>query len=293
MPYNTLFSKICLVTGANSGIGFNTALTMAKQNCKVLVLCRDKAKAQYARNRIIELSGNKSIICYWSDLSDRNEINNISNQIKCDFNKIDVIIHNAACVSSKFELTKQSIELQFAVNHLAPFLLTHQLLPLLEKSKNARIISVTSRAHGRGTMHFDDLFLQKNYSISAAYNQSKLANLLFTYHLAKKLKGTTITVNAFHPGLVNSDIGSKNVSLFHDLVWRIIRLLGASPEKAAEDAVFLALSDDISQITGGYFHKKQQIHSSKDSYNKEWAERLWKISLELCGIKDELYGKIS
>ena len=293
MSDNALFNKICLVTGANSGIGFNAVLKLAKLNCHLILLCRDKEKTDSTCKTIIDATGNKNVSGYWADLSDREEIEKVVSQIKSDFNRIDVLIHNAACVSSVFKLTKQKIELQFAVNHIAPFLITHHLLPLLERSNNARIISVTSRAHGRGTMHFEDLFLQKNYDISAAYNQSKLANLLFTYHLAKKLKGEAITVNAFHPGLVNSDIGSKNVSLFHDLVWRSMKLLGRSPEKASEDAVFLALSDDVSETTGRYFHKQQQIPSSKDSYNEKWAERLWKVSLELCGIKDELYGKVS
>lgn len=286
-------NKICLITGASSGIGYYTALKLAQQNCEVTVICRDKTKTSFTVEQLVRETNNKAIHGFWADLADKNEIERVAREIKSEFDHIDVLIHNAACVSSKFQLTKQKIELQFAVNHVAPFLLTYHLLPLLNKSNNGRIITVSSRAHSRATVNFDDLFTEKYYDISRAYNQSKLANLMFIYTLARKLNKDKITANAFHPGLVNSDFGNKNVSFVHDLFWQLVKRLGKHPSRAAKDAVYLALSDDVSKTTGGYFHNKKQISSSRESNDTDKAQKLWDITMKMCGLNEFFHAGVS
>ncbi len=293
MSADAIFKKTCLVTGASSGIGYYTTLNLAKNKCEIIVLCRTKEKAEITCRNIISASGNQKVSGYHADLSNREEIENAVVKIKSQLNKIDVLIHNAACVSSTRQLTKENIELQFAVNHIAPFLLTHHLLPLLQKSENGRIVLVNSRAHRRGKIHFDDLFFEHGYTLSKAYNQSKLANMLFTYSLAKKMKHTPITVNAFHPGLVKTEIGNKHVSLLDGMAWQVLKFLGRNPEKAAKDGIYLALSNEVLKTTGGYFHNKKKIKASDASYNKTDADKLWNLNLKLCNIDPEFYGEIS
>lgn len=288
-----IHDKVCLITGANSGIGYESAIQLAKHNCILILLCRSEEKAKATRRKIIDATGNKKIFGVYADLSSKNEIENVVAEIKHITDKLDVLVHNAACVSSKRQLVNEKIELQFFVNYLAPFLLTHHLLPLLKKSDSGRIISVNSRAHGRGKIYFNDLFFQRGYTLSKAYNQSKLATMMFTHTIAYKLKNTSVTANAYHPGLVNTNIGNKHVSLIAALAWELIKILGKSPEKAAEDCIYLALSNEVSNTTGGYFHNKKKIKAAKASYNKSDADKLWKLSLNLCTIDPELYGEVS
>ncbi len=269
------------------------AIGLAKKDATVIIICRSTEKAQEAAELIRQITGSKKIFCYNADLSVQNDIKLVAQEIAGGFDRIDVLINNAACVTSTLEFTADGVEKQLAVNHVAPFLLTHYLLPLITKSADGRIINVNSRAHGRGTMHFDDLFLQKGYNISVAYNQSKLANMLFTYALANKLASTGISVNAFHPGLVNTEFGVKGVSALHKFAWVIISKLGRSAKVAAEDGIYLALDEKLKNITGKYFHNKQPISSSALSYNSVWAEKLWAVTLQWTKLKADGYGKVS
>ena len=286
-------TKTCIVTGASSGIGFHSALKLAKFNHRVVLICRDVLKAEQTRKIICSLTGNPQIHAFASDLSDFDQIKAVSSEITSQFTKVEILIHNAGCVSSAKVMTKQKLEMQFTVNHLAPFLLTHLLIPILKNNQEARVICVSSRAHARGTIDFNNLQGEKNYSLSTAYNQSKLANLMFVYKLARLLSGSNISINAFHPGLVNTAIGNKNVSITDDILWSMIKLLGASPQKASLDAIYLALSLDLTTINGKYYHNKQQIISSIESYDIDHQEKIWELSLNLCGIKPENYGKVS
>jgi NAD(P)-dependent dehydrogenase (short-subunit alcohol dehydrogenase family) len=261
--------------------------------CDLVIICRNRENCQIVTEQLKRNFRESNVFCFVADLSSQSAIQTVTNKISDSFGRIDGLINNASCVSSKYKLTEENIELQFAVNHLAPFQLCHNLLPLLEKSEQGRIINVNSRAHGRGNMNFDDLYLSKNYNISTAYNQSKLANMLFTYALADKLKNTNITVNAFHPGLVNTDFGVKGVSSIHALVWKIMKNFGRSPAAAAQDAIYLATADEIKGVTGKYFHNKKEILSSTYSYNKDFQNRLWEISLQLTKITSNEYGQIS
>lgn len=285
--------KVCIVTGAGSGIGLQMALQLAQRGASVGVVCRNIQQAEQTKQLIIEATGNQCIQPYVADLSLQEQIKQVAHSIRHHYGQIDVLIHNAACVRSVFELTAEGIETQFAVNHLAPFLLTHYLLQQIRASKQGRVICVNSRAHGRGSIHFDDVFLSKKYSLSKAYNQSKLANMLFTYRLAEILHSSTVTVNAFHPGLVKTEMGNKGVNFFHRAAWQMMSLLGRSPMLAARDGVYLALEKELATSTGKYFHHQQPIRSSAKSYNKAWEQKVWDISLALTKLNADEYGKIS
>lgn len=282
--------KNILITGASSGIGFYTAKSLLSLGANLLLIGRDETKLKNTENYFNQKFPKSKITFYCCDLSNQNKILDLALKIKQDYNYIDVLINNAACTNSKLTFSKEGIEMQFAVNHLAPFLLTHYLLPLLKKSEQGRIINVNSRAHSRGTMHFNDIFLRKNYSLSKAYNQSKLANMMFTNFLSHSLQHTNITVNTFHPGLVNTSFGNKNVSVLHSNIWNLMKILGRSPKKACEDAVYLALDDNLKQLTGKYFHNKKIILPSLDSLDKQQQKKLWDISLELVKLSDAAYG---
>jgi len=287
-----LVPKTCLVTGASSGIGFQMALNLSSYKCLLLLPCRTTEKAQETERRIKAVYPYALIQTYVCDLSEQSSIHTFCEQIIKEHHRLDVLIHNAGCVSSTLQWTSDGIELQFAVNQLAPFLMNHMLLPLLNASENGRIIHVNSRAHARGTLYFDDLFLQQKYALSKAYNQSKLANMLYTYRLADLLSSTNVTVNAFHPGLVNTDFGVKNVNAVHKFMWQLMRILGRTPHQAAEDGLYLALSPDVKHITGKYYHRQQQIVSSTKSLNRLWQQKVWDICTKMTHIPSTEYGQV-
>lgn len=284
--------KTCIITGSSSGIGLATALTLAQNNCRVIVLSRNEEKCRAALTRINEVSRRKDNMFLSVDLSSQAAVKNVCREIKENLDIIDVLINNASCVSSEFVLTNDNVELQFAVNHVAPFMLSHYLLPQLSRSKQGRIINVNSRAHARATINWDDIYFSKKYNLTKCYNQSKLANMYFTYTLAEKLKDTSITVNAFHPGLVNTDFGEKNTSQFHALAWKLMKVLGRKPEIAAQDAAYLALQPDLNLISGKYFHNKKQIQSSDLSYNFDFAQKIWDLTCNISGIKSQEYNRL-
>jgi NAD(P)-dependent dehydrogenase (short-subunit alcohol dehydrogenase family) len=285
--------KICVITGAASGIGLQIGLSLAMQGTQIIAICRNEERAKQTEAYIKLETGNKKVEGYAADLSIQSEIWGVGRRIRNNFDHVDILINDAACVASWFQLTPDGIEKVFAVNHIAPFLLTHTLLPLIKKSPDGRIINVSSRAHGRGTLYLDDLFLRKNFSLAKSYNQSKLCNMLFTYYLADKLKNNTITVNAFHPALVRTGIGANGVNKLHKWLWQAISVLGRPAYEAAKDGVYLALSEEVMGANGKFFHNQQQIKSSIASYNKEWQQRLWDISLHLTNLRADEYGQIS
>lgn len=284
--------KTCIISGSSSGIGLATALALAQENCRIVVLSKNEVKCRSAIKMITEASGRKDHLFFSVDLSSQKAIRNVCVEIKKKLDVVDVLINNASCVSSKLVFTEDNVELQFAVNHIAPFMLSHYLLPHLNRSKQGRIINVNSRAHGRATINWDDIFYIKNYNLTKCYNQSKLANMYFTYILAERLKSTGITVNVFHPGLVNTDFGEKNTSQFHAIAWKLMKVLGKKPEVAALDAHYLALESDLNFISGKYFYAKKQIQSSELSYNADFAEKIWSLSCNISGIKNEEYSRI-
>lgn len=281
--------KICVVTGGNSGIGFETALSLAKLGAHVIILSRNLAKAEAAVNSIIRESKNENVDYIKVDLDSQRSIREGASKILKKYTKIDVLVNNAGTWFSNLDLTEDNVERQFAVNHLAYFLLTHELLRGLQNSDDARVICVGSDSHFHGKIHFDDLSLGIRYHGIKAYAQSKLANVLFVKELDRQLESKgidNISINCVQPGLVKTDIGLKHSISFHGFAWRIRRMGGVSPAKGAETSIYLASSDKVKGQSGLYWDKCKTKPSSKRSYDKEDALTLWEVSKKLCGIKD-------
>lgn len=276
-----------MITGPNSGIGKATALGLAKMGAAVVMVCRDRKKAEAALNEIREESGNNSMDLFIVDLSSQASIRKLVKSYLSKYKKVDVLINNAGVYFTKRHITVDGIETTFAVNYLAPFLLTNLLLDTLKSSTPARIINVAGTYHSKGTINFDDLQGEKDYDGARAHNQSKLALVLFTYELAKKMEGTGVTVNCLHPGFVATNLveKDKDFPFFSKLLYKSIKPFFKSPEKGAETSIYLASSPEVEGITGKYFVKKKAVKSSKESYDKSIAKRLWQISEELTNLK--------
>jgi NAD(P)-dependent dehydrogenase (short-subunit alcohol dehydrogenase family) len=281
--------KNCVVTGGNSGIGYETALSLANLGANIIIISRNAENAEHAVKSIRAKSQNNHVNFILADLSSQRSIRDACGYVLREFESIDVLVNNAGTWVSKQEFTEENIERQFAVNHLAYFLVTHDLLPGLIRSKDARVICVSSDSHFQGKMHFDDLSLGKKYHGLKAYAQSKLANVLFTYEFDRKCKEkgiSNITINSVQPGLVKTDIGMKHTVTLHGLVWRLRRMGGVSPAEGAKTSIYLASSDEVKQKSGMYWDKCKPKPSSKVSYNEADASQLWDISQKLCLIHD-------
>ncbi|MCS7012278.1 MAG: SDR family oxidoreductase [Chloroherpetonaceae bacterium] len=273
--------KIVIVTGANSGIGFETAKALAKMGAQVGLVCRTAAKAEEAKAAILRAVPEAKLSTFAADLASQAEIRRVAEEIKLTCPKIDVLINNAGVIENERKLSPDGIEMTFAVNHLAYFLLTHLLLDKIKAAAPSRIVNVSSAAHFGASINFDDLQGEKSYSAWRAYSQSKLANVLFTYELARRLAGTGVTANCLHPGVISTKL-FRNFGLFNTLAGIFL----ASPEKGAETSVYLASSPEVEGITGKYFDNKRAVPSSPASYNLEDAKRLWEISAALTQVPE-------
>ncbi len=270
--------KICIITGANSGIGKATAIGLAKMNATIIMLCRNRARGEEAQRVIIDLTGNNNVDLLICDLSSQKEIRDFVSEFKSKYQNLHVLINNAGVMLSKKLLSEDGFEMNFAVNHLAPFLLTNLLLDILKKSAPSRIINVGSAAHRMGKIDFEDLEKKnKKGRFFRLYGSSKLALTLVSYELSRKLEGSRVTVNVVHPGLINTKLGRERSSTRNGFANKFLK----SPEIGAETSIFLASSPEVEGITGKYFAKKKEKPSSKESYNEEYAKRLWEISTEM------------
>ncbi len=267
--------KICLITGATSGIGRETALALAGMGARVIITCRDIEKAKKTQDYILKNTGYK-IDFLFCDFSSFESIRDFVQVFCRKYNALHLLINNSGIFETKFKQGKDGIELNWTVNYLAPFLLTNLLLDIMKTSAPARIINVASESHRNSVINFDDIELKNNFSGQKAYGQSKLANILFTRQLAKNLAGTDITVNCLHPGIVRTNIfhSMNKLAIF------LYKLIMISPQKGAETSVFLASSDSINHFSGEYFIKKKIAVPSPEALKADVAERLWQISLE-------------
>jgi retinol dehydrogenase-12 len=273
--------KICLVTGANTGIGFETAKALAQMGARVGLVCRTPAKCEDAKSTILQAVPDAELGSFAADLSSQAEIRRVAADITRTYPKIDVLINNAGIVENTFKRSVDGIEMTFAVNHLAYFLLTNLLLEPIKAAAPSRIINVSSAAHFGARIDFDDLQGEKGYNGWRAYSQSKLANILFTYELARRLADTGVTVNCLHPGVIGTKL-FRNLGIINTLAGIFL----ASPEKGAETSVYLASSPEVEGVTGKYFDNKRAVPSSSASYNEADAKRLWQISAELTHLSD-------
>ncbi|NVM56274.1 MAG: SDR family oxidoreductase [Candidatus Helarchaeota archaeon] len=274
--------KICIVTGANAGIGKATAMELAKMGATVVMVCRSPERGGAALADIKQKSGNDSVDLMIADLSSMNSIRQFAADFKAKYKKLHVLINNAGVHLAEHILTVDGYECTFATNHLGYFLLTNLLLDVIKASAPARIINVSSEAHGLSKIYFDDLQLEKNFDGFRAYTQSKLANIMFTYELARRIEGTGVTVNCLHPGMVLTNMGRNSED-----VRRVMQEAGDSiltPEEGAATSIYLATSPEVENVTGKYFDNKKAVKSSRKSYDQNSQQRLWELSEKLTGL---------
>ena len=279
-------NKVCIITGATSGIGKATALGLAKMGANVAIIGHDKEQGENAQNEIKSKTGNPNVDLLLDDLSSQAEIRKLAEDIQARYTTVHVLINNAGIAPIKRSVTVDGIERVFAVNYLAPFLLTNLLLERLKASAPARVVNVAGDFHRKATIQFDDLMSEKDYNGIRANNQAKLALILFTYELARRLDGTRVTANCLHPGAVATDGPLKDPDLpaFSRAMYKMVRLFFASPERGAETSIYLSTSSEVEKVSGKYFIKKTPVESSPESYDQEIARRLWKVSEELTSL---------
>ncbi len=279
----TMKDRVVLVTGANSGIGRAASLALAKMGATVVMVARNKERGEAARSEIIRESQNSSVDLLLADLSSLESVRQLATEFQRKYSKLHVLINNAGLFNQRRHVTMDGYEDTFATNYLAPFLLTNLQLDLLKASAPSRIINVSSVGHYNGHINFDDLNLEKDYSGWKAYGQSKLALVLFTHELAKKLQGTAVTVNAVHPGTVATNIWSRPLGPA-GFIMALPKLFMTTPRQGAETIVYLASSPDAEDLNGEYLEKLKVKKSSDESYNEEIAQRLWDVSAKLTGL---------
>ena len=275
--------KLCMVTGATSGIGKVTTRVLAQAGAEVVVVGRNREKSETTVDRIKQQTGNPAVEYMLADLSSQAEIRQLAETFKRQHERLDVLVNNAGAFFLWRQKSVDGIEMTFALNHLGCFLLTILLLDTLKASTPARVINVSSDSHEGETIDFDHLQGKRIYNGFRAYGESKLANIYFTYELSRRLEGTGVTVNAMHPGFVATNIGTNN-----GWVVRAIRplmdLFALSAEEGADTINYLAISKEVERITGKYFIKRKAVPSSSISYDESLARRLWQASMKLTGL---------
>ncbi len=275
--------KTIVITGGNDGIGYETALALARKGANIIIVSRNEQKAKEAVDHI-KAAGNGNAQYVIADLSSQQSIRKAAAEIRNKVEKIDVLINNAGGTFGQFALTEDGYEKTIATNHFAYFLLTGLLLDLIVKSDYARIVNVSSDSHYRGKIDFDSFFKNNGYFVLRAYEQSKLANVLFTVELAERLKKTQVTVNALHPGFVKTRIGAKSEHPVAFL-WNLMTSIGAiTVEKGAATSVYLASSPEVKGITGKYFAKCKQKAAKPIANDAALRKKLWEASEKLTGM---------
>jgi NAD(P)-dependent dehydrogenase (short-subunit alcohol dehydrogenase family) len=279
MTTQSLTGKICIVTGGTAGIGEVTARELAHHGATVVIIARSAERGAATVERIQAATGNPQVAFLQADLSAREQTFQVAEQFKQRYDRLDVLVNNAGAAYSQRQESPDGIEMTFALNHLSYYRLTNQLLDILKASAPARVVNVSSRAHQGVRMNFDDLEGKQGYQGWAAYGQSKLANLLFTYELARRLAGTGVSANALHPGFVASNFNRNNNDLFAK-GFRLLQLFAITPEEGAQTSIYLASSPEVEGVSGKYFDRCKPIRSSAASYNVADAQRLWNLSVQ-------------
>ena len=285
-PQSNMTGKTCLITGATSGIGRATARALAEMGAQLMLVARDRSRGEETCGEIQRGTGNRQVELMIADLSSQQSIRELAAEYLASNRPLHVLINNAGVVNTSRSLTTDGIETVFAVNHLAYFLLTHLLLDRLTQSAPARIVNVASDAHRFGGINFDDLQGARRYRIMRIYGQSKLANILFTYELARRLTGTGVTVNCLHPGAVGTRLGHNNGAWARAIIG-LLRPFFRTSEQGAATSIFLASSPTVEDVTGKYFSNSRETRSSKASYDAAAAQRLWDISAQMTGVESQ------
>lgn len=281
---SNLQGKICMVTGATAGIGQVSAQRLAQMGATVIVVSRDPAKCDTVAEMIRRQTGNPSVEAMPADLSSQGQIRALARRFLDAYSRLDVLLNNAGAIFISRQVSADGIEMTWALNHLSYFLLTHLLMDALRAAPAARVINVASDAHLMGKIDFDDVqFARRRYSGFAAYSQSKLANVMHAYALARRLEGSAITVNALHPGAVATNFGKNNSGVWGSL-FKLFSRFTISPEEGAQTSIYLASSPEVAGVTGKYFYRCKPKLSSRVSYDVQAQERLWQLSAEMAGL---------
>jgi retinol dehydrogenase-12 len=282
---NSMAEKVCLVTGASDGIGKVAAGALARMGATVVLVGRNQAKTSAVVDEIKKQTGNQRVEYLLADLSDQAQVRRLAESFQQHHDQLDVLINNAGAIFLSRQVSADDYEMTFALNHLAYFLLTNLLLDLIKASAPARIVNTSSAAHHGARLDFDNLQNERGYSGFSVYGQTKLANLYFTYELARRLEGSQVTANALHPGFVATSFGKNNGSV-PGFFFSMSHIAAISPEEGAETIVYLATSPEVEGVSGKYFYKKKVEHSSQISYDQDIARRLWQVSLNLTGLAE-------
>jgi len=277
-----MLGKVCIVTGATAGIGRVTALELARMGATVVLMARSRERGEAARAAIAAQSGNPNVELILADFAVLAEVRRAAEEFLARHSSLHVLVNNAGLYANGHELTVDGYEKTFAVNHLAPFLLTNLLLDSLRATAPARVVTVASGAHVGAELNFEDLQSARRFNGFRAYGASKLANILFSYELARRLEGSGVTANCLHPGFVGTNFAQNNggaVALF----FRAARPFILTPEQGAQTSVYLAADPEVEEVTGKYYVNRRQRTSSAQSYDRAAQARLWAISTELVG----------
>ena len=278
-----LAGRTCVVTGATSGIGFETAKALAAQGARVVVVCRSRQRGEASLAAIRAATGNADLSLALADLGAQASIRALAADLLARCPRIDVLVNNAGVVETGRRVSPDGIETVFAVNHLGYFLLTLLLLDRLRASAPARIVNVASEAHRFAKLDFDNLQGEKSWSFMRQYGLSKACNILFTRELARRLEGTGVTVNALHPGAVGTRLGRNN-GWWATALTTLLRPFFLSPAQGADTSIWLASSPEVAGISGRYFEKRREVAPAADAADPKHAARLWELSARLVGL---------
>ncbi|XP_039486708.1 retinol dehydrogenase 12 isoform X2 [Drosophila santomea] len=271
--------KVAIVTGGNTGLGRETVLELARRGATVYMACRSKEKGERARREIVKVTGNPNVFSRECDLSSLDSIRNFAENFKKEQRELHILINNAGVFWEPHRLTKEGFEMHLGVNHIGHFLLTNLLLDVLKRSAPSRVVVVASRAHGRGQIKVDDINSSDSYDEGVAYCQSKLANILFTRELAKRLEGTRVTVNALNPGIADTEIARNMIffqtkfaqTILRPLLWSVMK----SPKNGAQTTLYAALDPDLEQVSGQYFSDCALAPVAPAALDDQMAQWLW------------------
>lgn len=282
---STMNGKVCIVTGSNSGIGKETALTLTGMEATVIMAVRNLERGNVARAEIVKETGRSTIEVMLCDLASINSIRHFTEVFLAKYDRLDVLINNAGAAFHKRETTDDGHEKSIAVNYLGPFLLTRELLPVLSKSAPSRIINLSSGLHHRATIDFEDIQNEHNYKGMNAYESSKLMVMMYTYELARRLEGTGVTANVVLPGFVATNLGRNMGGLRYRIMFGMARPFQINAKRGAETSVYVATSPELEKISGRCFTKSQEILSSEASHDRQVQKRLWEVTEEILGLK--------
>jgi NAD(P)-dependent dehydrogenase (short-subunit alcohol dehydrogenase family) len=277
--------KVTLITGANSGMGLATAIALAKEDHQIILACRDEDRGKQALKKVISESGSSEVDLMLLDLSSFHSISLFAKQFEEKYNTLDILINNAGIITTKREITEDGFEAMLGVNHLGHFLLTNLLLEHLKRSDKGKVITISSGAYKYGKIDFEDMNLEKKFSPFRAYGRSKLANILFTKELSRRLQDTNIAANCLHPGAVSTNMGVNRDTGFGKSIHFLLRPFFQTPLEGSQTAIYLALSPEVEEISGKYFYKKKVKDIEGQAMDDNLAQILWEWSEQQVGLQ--------